>query len=197
MQRIVLASGNPGKLRELHAMLEPLGMDVVSQSDFHIEGAEETGASFVENAILKARHAAERSGFPAIADDSGIMVDALGGAPGVYSARYAGENASDEENLARLLADLRDVPDAERGARFVCLAVFMASATDACPVICEGIWRGRITHEPRGEGGFGYDPIFFVEECGCTSAELAPDHKNRISHRALAMQALNERLRSP
>ena len=195
MQRVVLASGNPGKLRELHAMLEPLGLDVVPQSDFDIEGAEETGQSFVENAILKARHAAERSGLPAIADDSGIMVDALGGAPGVYSARYAGEGASDAANLELLLANLRGVPDAERGARFVCLAVFMTEPADACPIVCEGVWRGRIVHAPRGENGFGYDPVFFVEAHGCTSAELPPERKNRVSHRALAMRALVERLR--
>lgn len=195
MRRVVLASGNAGKLRELHALLAPLGMDVVAQSDFDITGVEETGQSFVENAILKARHAALVSGLPAIADDSGIMVDALGGAPGIYSARYAGEGASDRENLALLLENLRDVPDGRRGARFVCLAVYMASADDPCPVVCEGVWRGRITHGPRGEDGFGYDPIFEVEGCGCTSAELEPARKNAISHRALAMLALIDRLR--
>jgi len=197
MGRVVLASGNPGKLRELHALLAPLGMDVVAQSDFDISGVEETGQSFVENAILKARHAARVSGLPAIADDSGIMVDALGGAPGIYSARYAGEGASDEENLDMLLENLKDVPDPGRGARFVCLAVYMRHADDPCPIICEGIWPGRIIHAPRGKDGFGYDPIFHVEDCGCTSAELEPARKNDISHRALAMGALIDRLRTP
>ena len=197
MQRVVLASGNAGKLRELHALLAPLGLDVVAQSEFNISSVEETGLSFVENAILKARHAARVSGLPAIADDSGIMVDALGGAPGIYSARYAGEGASDAENLDLLLENLRDVPDTKRGARFVCLAVYMSHADDPCPIVCEGIWPGRITHAPRGEDGFGYDPIFHVEDCGCTSAELEPARKNAISHRALAMGALVDRLRAP
>lgn len=197
MGRVVLASGNAGKLRELHALLAPLGMDVVAQSDFDITGVEETGQSFVENAILKARHGARVSGLPAIADDSGIMVDALGGAPGIYSARYAGEGASDEENLDLLLENLKDLPDPGRGARFVCLAVYMGHADDPCPIVCEGIWPGRIIHAPRGKDGFGYDPIFFVEDCGCTSAELEPARKNAISHRALAMGALIDRLRAP
>jgi len=197
MGRVVLASGNAGKLRELHALLAPLGMDVVAQSDFDITGVDETGQSFVENAILKARHAARVSGLPAIADDSGIMVDALGGAPGIYSARYAGEGASDEENLDLLLENLKEVPDPGRGARFVCLAVYMRHAADPCPIVCEGIWRGRIIHGPRGKDGFGYDPIFHVEDCGCTSAELEPARKNAISHRALAMGALIDRLRAP
>lgn len=196
MGRVVLASGNAGKLRELHALLAPLGMDVVAQSDFDITGVEETGQSFVENAILKARHGARVSGLPAIADDSGIMVDALGGAPGIYSARYAGDGASDEENLDLLLENLKDVPDPGRGARFVCLAVYMGHADDPCPIVCEGIWPGRIIHAPRGKDGFGYDPIFFVEDCGCTSAELEPARKNAISHRALAMGALIDRLRA-
>jgi XTP/dITP diphosphohydrolase len=197
VQRVVLASGNAGKLRELHALLAPLGLDVVAQSEFNISSVEETGLSFVENAILKARHAARVAGLPAIADDSGIMVDALGGAPGIYSARYAGEGASDAENLDLLLENLRDVPDTKRGARFVCLAVYMRHADDPCPIVCEGIWPGRITHAPRGEDGFGYDPIFHVEDCGCTSAELEPARKNAISHRALAMGALVDRLRAP
>ena len=194
MQRVVLASANRGKIRELEALLAPLGMDVVPQSDFDIPGVAETGESFVENAIIKARHAARLSGLPAIADDSGLMVDALGGAPGIYSARYAGEGASDEDNLRLLLDKLRDVPESRRGARFVCLVIYMRDARDACPLVCEGIWRGRITHAPAGEGGFGYDPVFFVEECGCTSAELAPAHKNGISHRGRAMQVLRARL---
>ena len=194
MQRVVLASANRGKIRELEALLAPLGMDVVPQSDFDIPGVAETGESFVENAIIKARHAARLSGLPAIADDSGLMVDALGGAPGIYSARYAGEGASDDDNLQLLLDNMRDVPESRRGARFVCLVVFMRDAGDACPLVCEGIWRGRITLAPAGEGGFGYDPVFYVEDCGCTSAELESAHKNGISHRGRAMHALRARL---
>lgn len=190
MGRVVLASANVGKLRELDALLAPAGMDVVPQSQFDIPGVEETGESFIENAILKARHAACLSGLPAIADDSGLMVDALDGAPGVRSARYAGVDASDEDNLRLLLENLREVPEDRRKARFVCLMVYMNHPQDACPLVGEGIWHGRITHTPRGEGGFGYDPVFFVEDRGCTSAELAPVDKNSISHRAKAMRAL-------
>lgn len=194
MRQVVLASANAGKIRELEALLAPHGMHVVSQSDFEISSIEETGASFVENAIIKARHAARLSGLASIADDSGLMVDALGGAPGIYSARYAGEGASDRDNLDFLLSNMRDVPDSRRGARFVCLMVYMNDAEDACPVVGEGIWPGRITHAPSGDGGFGYDPVFYVEECGCTSAELEAVHKNTISHRARAMQSLLARL---
>ena len=194
MQRVVLASANPGKVRELEALLAPLGMDVVPQSQFDIPAIEETGESFVENAIIKARHAARLSGLAAVADDSGLMVDALGGAPGIYSARYAGEGASDGENLELLLDNMRDLPESRRGACFVCLVVYMRDHRDARPLVCEGSWRGRITRAPAGDGGFGYDPVFYVEECGCTSAELDPVRKNSISHRARAMQALLARL---
>ena len=194
MTRVVLASANAGKLLELNALLAPHGLDVVPQSDFEIPSIEETGESFVENAIIKARHAARLSGLAAIADDSGLMVDALDGAPGIYSARYAGVGASDGENLQHLLDSLRDVPESLRGARFVCLVVYMSHPLDARPVVCEGIWPGRIAREPRGDGGFGYDPVFYLEDCGCTSAELAPAHKNSISHRARAMRALLARL---
>ena len=191
---MVLASANAGKIRELNALLANRGMDVVAQSEFAIPSIEETGESFVENAIIKARHAASLSGLPAIADDSGLMVDALDGAPGICSARYAGEGASDSENLQLLLDNMRDVPESRRGARFVCLVVYMRHPRDACPLVCEGVWSGRLSHAPRGDGGFGYDPVFFVEDCGCTSAELEPDHKNAISHRARAMQTLLSRL---
>ncbi len=194
MKRVVLASANAGKLRELNALLAPRGMDVVPQSDFDIPSIEEGGDSFVENAIIKARHAARLSGLAAIADDSGLMVDALDGAPGVYSARYAGVGASDSENLQLLLDNMRDIPEARRGARFVCLVAYVQHSRDACPLVCEGIWSGRIAHAPSGDGGFGYDPVFYVEECGCTSAELDSAHKNTISHRARAMQALLARL---
>ena len=194
MKQVVLASANAGKLSELNALLAPVGMDVVPQSQFDIPSADETGETFIENAIIKARHAARLSGLPAIADDSGLMVDALDGAPGVRSARYAGIGASDDENLALLLENMRGIADARRAASFVCLMVYMRHPQDACPRVGEGIWHGRITHAPRGSGGFGYDPVFFVEECGCTSAELAPADKNSISHRAQAMQALLGRL---
>ncbi len=190
VKRVVLASANAGKLRELNALLAPVGMDVVPQSQFAIEAAEETGETFIENAIIKARHAARLCALPAIADDSGLIVDALDGAPGVRSARYAGVGASDEENLRLLLDNMRGIPDARRGASFVCVMVYMRDPHDACPRVGEGLWRGRITHAPRGDGGFGYDPVFFVEERGCTSAELAPADKNSISHRATAMRAL-------
>jgi XTP/dITP diphosphohydrolase len=196
MRRVVLASANPGKIRELKALLAPHGMDVVPQTEFDIPSIEETGESFVENAIIKARHAARLSGLAAIADDSGLMVDALGGAPGIYSARYAGDGASDGENLQLLLENMRDVHETLRGARFVSLVVYMACPRDACPVVCEGIWPGRITRAAAGEGGFGYDPVFYVEDCGCTAAELEPAHKNAISHRARAMQAMLARLRA-
>ena len=194
MTRVVLASANAGKLLELNALLAPRGLDVVPQSEFQIPSIEETGESFVENAIIKARHAARLSGLAAIADDSGLMVDALDGAPGIYSARYARVGASDGENLQHLLDSLRAIPESRRGARFVCLVVYMRHPLDACPVVCEGIWPGRIAREPRGDGGFGYDPVFYLEDCGCTSAELAPARKNSISHRARAMRALLARL---
>jgi XTP/dITP diphosphohydrolase len=194
VKRVVLASANAGKLHELNALLAPGGMDVVPQSHFDISSVEETGESFVENAIIKARHAARLSGLPAIADDSGLMVDALDGAPGIRSARYAGVGASDDDNLRLLLNNLQELPESRRGARFVCLMVYMSHPKDARPLVGEGIWRGRISHAPRGDGGFGYDPVFFVVDRGCTSAELAPEDKNRISHRARAMQALLARL---
>ena len=197
MKRVVLASANAGKLRELNALLAPRGMDVVPQSDFDIPSIEESGESFVENAIIKARHAARLSGLAAIADDSGLMVDALEGAPGVYSARYAGPGASDSDNLQLLLDNMRGIPESRREARFVCLLVYMHHPRDACPVVCEGIWRGRIADAPRGEGGFGYDPVFYLDDCGCTSAELDAAHKNTVSHRARAMQALLARLGDP
>lgn len=194
VKRLVLASANPGKLRELERLLADHDIEVLAQSAFDTSSIEETGASFVENAILKARNAAQASGLPAIGDDSGIVVDALDGAPGIYSARYSGPDASDEQNVARLLNAMREVPEGERGARFVCLMVYLAHPLDPCPLVGEGSWRGRIADAPRGEGGFGYDPVFFVEELGCTAAELEPAKKSAVSHRAKAMQALLERL---
>ena len=190
MKQIVLASNNPGKVREIGQMLADLELEVLPQSSFNIEEVEETGLSFVENAILKARHAAAASGLPAIADDSGLEVDALNGAPGIYSARYAGPGASDTENLQKLLADLEKVTQEQRTARFQCLMVYMHHAHDPTPLICQGTWEGLISFEPRGKSGFGYDPVFFVPSQNCTSAELAPEEKNRLSHRGQALQQL-------
>ena len=190
MTKIVLASNNPGKVREIGQILAGLELEVLPQSAFSIEEVEETGLSFVENAILKARHAAAQSGLAAIADDSGLEVDALKGAPGIYSARYAGQGATDAENLQKLLSELEQVPESERTARFQCLMVFMRHAADPTPLICQGTWEGRITFEPRGESGFGYDPVFFVPSHNCTSAELAPEVKNQLSHRGQALRLL-------
>ena len=190
MTRVVLASNNQGKVREFGQLLADFHMDIVPQSQFQVPEVEETGLTFVENAILKARNAAARAGLPAIADDSGIEVDALHGAPGIRSARFAGPGASDQANLDKLLADLEEVPEAQRGARFQCLVVYLEHAEDPTPIICQGTWEGRITREPRGENGFGYDPVFFVPDHGCTSAELPPESKNAISHRGQALRKL-------
>jgi XTP/dITP diphosphohydrolase len=189
---LVLASNNKGKLAELQAMLGD-SITVRSQSDFTDIEAEETGLTFVENALIKARHAASVSGLPALADDSGLAVDALGGAPGIYSARYAG-GAGDAANNAKLLDALKDVPDAERGAQFICALALLRHAEDPIPLICEGAWEGRILHAASGEHGFGYDPLFWVPERDCSSAELSPQEKNQLSHRARAMAQLRQRL---
>ncbi|MCG6941902.1 MAG: RdgB/HAM1 family non-canonical purine NTP pyrophosphatase [Thiohalocapsa sp.] len=195
--RIVLASNNPGKLREIDQLLAGAGMHVEPQRSFDIGEAEETGLSFVENAILKARHAAAGSGLPAIADDSGIEVDALDGAPGIYSARYAGPGADDAANIDRLLMDLRDVPEAERTARYQCVMVYLRHPVDPTPLVCVGTWEGRILREPRGSNGFGYDPLFYVPTHGCSAAELDPDTKNALSHRGQALRELVARLTAP
>lgn len=192
MNTLVLASHNAGKLKELQAMLGDR-FQVRSVAEFSSEAPEETGLSFIENAILKARHAARVSGLPALADDSGLAVDFLGGAPGIHSARYSG-TGDDAANNTKLLEVLKDVPDAQRGAQFVCALALVQHAEDPLPVVCEGLWRGRILHAARGEHGFGYDPLFWVEEHGCSSAELSPELKNRISHRALAMLQFRQRL---
>lgn len=192
LSQLVLASHNAGKLKELQALLGN-AVQVRSVGEFSDVEPEETGLSFVENAILKARHAARVSGLPALADDSGLAVDALGGAPGIYSARYAG-GGGDAANNAKLLEALRDVPDAERGAQFVCALALVRHAEDPLPILCEGLWHGRILHAPRGTHGFGYDPLFWVPECACASAELAPAEKNQLSHRARAMAQLRQRL---
>lgn len=189
-QKIVLASNNKGKVREIGQLLAGFDMQVLPQSEFNIEEVEETGLTFVENAILKARHAAAQSGLAAIADDSGLEVDALKGAPGIYSARFAGVGASDEQNLQKLLTELKDVPEAERTARFQCLMVYMRHGVDPTPLICQGTWEGIITFAPQGENGFGYDPVFFVPTHNCTSAELPAETKNELSHRGQALRAL-------
>ena len=194
MQRIVLASNNKGKVREIGQLLADRDLQVVPQSEFNIPDADETGLSFVENAILKARHAARLSGLPAIADDSGLEVDALNGAPGIYSARYAGNGATDAENNRKLLAALEEVPDEARTARFQCLMVFMRHADDPTPLICQGTWDGFILRQPQGENGFGYDPLFLVPEKNCSSAELPAGVKNAMSHRGKALQALLHKL---
>ena len=194
MKKIVLASGNAGKLREFQQLLTGCGFDVVPHSDFFSENAEETGLTFVENAIIKARYACEKTGLPAIADDSGIEVDALNGRPGIYSARYAGEGAEDADNNAKLLQELDGIPAEKRTARYHAVLAFMRHAQDPTPILCHGTWEGVILTEARGEGGFGYDPLFFVPSHNCASAELSKDEKNRISHRAKAMQELLQKL---
>ena len=189
-KRIVLASNNPGKVREFNALLSGLDFEVVPQAACGVPEAEETGLTFVENAILKARNAAQHAQLPALADDSGLEVDALNGAPGIYSARYAGPGASDRENLEKLLAMLNGVPETQRSARFQCVLVYMRHALDPTPLICHGTWEGRILLEPRGRGGFGYDPVFFVPTHGCASAELPAEVKNSLSHRGQALKQL-------
>lgn len=192
LTELVLASHNAGKLKELQAMLGE-HVRVRSVGEFSSVEPEESGLSFVENAILKARHAARVSGLPALADDSGLAVDCLGGAPGIYSARYA-DGQGDAANNAKLLEALKDVPDAERGAQFVCALALVRHPDDPLPILCEGLWHGSILHAPCGEHGFGYDPLFWVAERGCSSAELTSIEKNQLSHRARAMVLLKQRL---
>ncbi len=194
MTKLVLASGNAGKLRELSALLEDFNYQLVAQSEFDVPEAEETGTTFVENAIIKARNAAEHTGLTALADDSGIEVDALNGSPGVYSARFAGKDSSDEANNALLVEKLASVPAERRNARYRAVIVLMRHAADPAPIICEGAWEGLIQLEPHGEGGFGYDPYFYLPEQGCTSADLSAAEKNRLSHRSKALQQLKARL---
>lgn len=189
-ERIVLASNNPGKVREFVQLLAEARIQVRPQGDFAVPEVAETGLTFVENAIIKARNAALHSGLPAIADDSGIEVDALNGAPGIYSARYAGPGASDAENCDRLLRALESVPDGERGARFQCVLVYLRHADDPTPIVCQGTWEGSILRAPRGANGFGYDPLFLVPGPGCSSAELDPAVKNGLSHRGQALRRL-------
>ena|SRR5512138_244467 len=193
---LVLATNNAGKLRELQTLLAPLAVDVVPQSQFTQEAAEENGLSFVENAILKARHASRVAALPAIADDSGLEVDALHGAPGIYSARYAGSDATDQANNEKLLRELRDVAAVRRTARYRCALVYMRWDTDPYPIVCQASWEGSIIDTPRGEGGFGYDPIFELPDRGLTAAELPPAEKNLISHRGKALRDLVRQLQA-
>lgn len=193
-EKVVLATGNPGKVREIQRILHDLGVEVVPQSELGVTDADETGKSFVENALIKARHASLMTGLPAIADDSGLVVDALDGRPGVYSARYAGADANDESNIDKLLHELQGVPGDRRTAAFHCCAVFV-SADDSTSLVAEGRWAGKILEQRRGTEGFGYDPVFFDPECGRTAAELGPELKNARSHRGKALTALAEMLR--
>lgn len=192
--KLVLASSNHGKLQELRELLEGHGIELLAQSDLGVEDAEETGTTFVENALLKARHATRITGLPALADDSGICVDALQGAPGLYSARYAGEHGNAARNIDKLLDALRDVPEAGRTAHFYCVLVLLRHADDPQPLIVEGEWRGRILDTSRGQGGHGYDPVFLDPTYGLSAAEMDPVLKNRLSHRGKALASLKQRL---
>ncbi|BDU17960.1 RdgB/HAM1 family non-canonical purine NTP pyrophosphatase [Lysobacter auxotrophicus] len=193
-ERWVIASSNQGKLREIRELLGDTGIEIVTQGELGVADADETGLTFVENALLKARKASRETGLPALGDDSGLCVDALGGAPGLYSARYAGEHGNAGANIDKLLHELRDVPDAQRTAHFHAVIVLLRHADDPQPIIAEGMWRGRVLHERRGDGGFGYDPVFLDIQQGLSAAELDKDLKNRISHRGLALAELKRRL---
>lgn len=189
-EKIVLASNNAGKVREINQLLSDQQIQVVPQKEFGIGDIEETGLTFVENAILKARNAAKESGLAAIADDSGLEVDALKGAPGIYSARFAGSDCNDQNNNIKLLESLKDIPEQERTARFQCVMIYLRHEEDPTPIICQGTWEGRILQTPSGENGFGYDPLFFVPERNCSSAELPAATKNQLSHRGQALRKL-------
>lgn len=193
-EHLVVASGNRGKLVEFRQLLGAVGIEPVGQGELGVDDIEETASTFVENALLKARHAARVTGLAALADDSGLCVDALGGAPGLYSARYAGPGVDPAANIDKLLAELQDLPESQRCARFYCVVVLLRHPEDPQPLIAEGEWHGRILHAPRGTGGFGYDPVFFCPQQGLSAAELAPEVKNRISHRGRALEQLRERL---
>lgn len=195
-RKVVLATNNAGKAKELNAMLGGLDMEIVAQSTLGVPEAEETGLTFIENAILKARNAAAHAKLPAIADDSGLEVDALEGAPGIHSARYSGANADDQSNLKKLLEAMKDVPDLGRSARFRCVIVYLKHAADPAPLVTEGVWEGAILRAPVGTNGFGYDPVFWVPEKGCSSAELPPEVKNQLSHRGQALARLAAHFRA-
>ncbi|MBI0060487.1 XTP/dITP diphosphatase [Gilliamella sp. M0320] len=196
MQKIVLATNNQGKVNELQQLLANAGFDVVAQSVFNVPDAEETGLTFIENAILKARHTAKLTKLPAIADDSGLVVDALNGQPGIYSARYAGEHGNDKSNNEKLLLALKDVAKEKRTAYFYCALAFIRHENDPTPIICLGKWNGLILNEPHGNGGFGYDPLFFVPELNCSAAELTKEHKSQISHRGQALKQLIAKIKT-
>lgn len=196
MENIVLASGNQGKVKEIQQLLSPLGWHVTPQTEWGFEEAEETGLTFVENAIIKARHASQLTGLPALADDSGLAVTALGGAPGIYSARFAGPQCSDSDNIAKLLRQLTDTPEQERHASFHCVIVFLRHAEDPTPIICQGRWDGYITTTPQGTQGFGYDPVFWVPDLQCTAAQLTLEQKHQYSHRGHALRALLRELQA-
>ena len=195
MKTLVLASDNRGKLAEFRALLSDWGYSIRPQGEFNVTSAPETGLTFIENAILKARHACAQTGFPALADDSGIAVDALGGRPGIYSARFAGSGASDAANNEKLLCELAGVAEENRTARYHCVLVLLQHAADPTPLICHAEWSGRILSAPAGSGGFGYDPLFFVRSHNCTAAQMDPTEKNRISHRGQALQQIAAALR--
>ncbi|PSV12117.1 XTP/dITP diphosphatase [Photobacterium leiognathi] len=196
MSKLVLATGNQGKVKEMADLLADFGFDVVAQSDYNVSSVAETGTTFIENAIIKARHAAKETGLPAIADDSGLEVDFLKGAPGIYSARFAGEDASDADNIDKLLAEMKNVPEDQRTARFHCVLVMMRHENDPTPLVCHGSWEGSILTERHGENGFGYDPVFWVPEDKCASAELDPARKKQLSHRGKALQQLFSALKA-
>jgi XTP/dITP diphosphohydrolase len=195
-KKIVLATGNKGKVKELAAMLSGLSIEVLPQSDFAVTEVAETGSTFIENAIIKARHAAKHTGLPAIADDSGLAVDALGGQPGVYSARYSGDHATDQSNITKLLGAMADVPTDKRQAKFLCVLVYMRHADDPSPIICQGEWCGEIMTEQQGDNGFGYDPIFWVNQQNSSSAQLSSQQKNALSHRGKALKLLLAQLQN-
>ena len=190
MKKIILATNNAGKIAEIQAAFKSLPIEIIPQSQLHLEEASETACTFIENALLKARHAAAQSGLPAIADDSGLMVDALNNAPGIYSARYAGPKANPQRNIEKLLAQLKEVPVEKRDAQFCCVLVYLEHAEDPCPFVCQGFWKGRILFEPQGTNGFGYDPIFYVPSEDCSAAELSFALKNQLSHRGMALREM-------
>ncbi|OCG58943.1 MULTISPECIES: XTP/dITP diphosphatase [unclassified Gilliamella] len=196
MQKIVLATNNQGKVNELQALLANAGFDIIAQSQFNVPDADETGLTFIENALLKARHTAKLTRLPAIADDSGLAVDALGGQPGIYSARYAGEHGNDKSNNQKLLKALQNIPKEKRTAYFYCALVFMRHENDPTPIICLGKWDGLILNEEQGDGGFGYDPLFYVPKLGCTAAQLTKEQKSQISHRGQALKQLIEKIKT-
>lgn len=194
INKIILASNNEGKVREIQQLLEAQSFLILPQSEYSVPEAEEVGVTFIENALIKARHASSITGLPTIADDSGLVVPALNGEPGIFSARYAGKNATNSENIEKLLFNLRDVPASHRQAFFYCIIVFLSHAEDPCPIVCEGRWDGEILFQPRGKQGFGYDPIFYVPMQQCSAAELTSELKNNISHRGQAMQKLIKKI---